>query len=275
MGPLSRLALVGVVATIVCANADAAPVQVRAVLDRATAEFGDPVTATVTVFLDRSTPAPDVRLEETLAPLTQLGPTRVTEVTRGDVRIVTYSARASCLDVRCISARGSKRIALRPVVVQIAGEKSTAAWPPITIRGRVSAADLARPRTPLRSDTSPPPVSYRVAPGNLARALVVAAVVLAAAGVLLAAWSVAALRRSRRRVAPLTGLERALALAREAQRRPAPDRRRALGLLARLLGARDPRLAGAADDLAWSAPAPTRDALAELVTEVEHEVDGR
>ena len=74
--------------------------------------------------------------------------------------------------------------------------------------------------------------------------------------------------------APLTGLERALALAREAEQRPPPDRRRALGLLARLLGPRDPRLAGAADDLAWSAPAPTSDELAELVTEVERKVDG-
>jgi hypothetical protein len=72
----------------------------------------------------------------------------------------------------------------------------------------------------------------------------------------------------------LTGLARAVALAREAERRPTPDRRRALGLLARLLGARDAQLAGAADDLAWSAPAPTPDALAELVSEVEHEVNG-
>jgi hypothetical protein len=275
LGTLTRLALVGVVATIACANANAAPVKVRAVLDSATVEFGDPVTATVTIVLDRSTPAPDVRLQEGLAPLTQLGGTRVTEVTRGDVRTVTYSARASCLDERCISTRGSKRIALQPVVVRVAGEKSTAAWPLLEVRGRVSAADLARPRTPLRSDTTPPPVSYRATPGNLARALEVAAVVLAAAGILLAAWSVAVVRRSRRRVAPLAGLERALALAREAESRPPPDRRRALGLLARLLGARDPRLAGAADDLAWSAPAPSRDELAELVAEVDHEVNGR
>ena len=153
-------------------------------------------------------------------------------------------------------------------------EKSTVAWPPLEVRGRVSAVDLARLNPPLRSDTSPPPVTYRVAPGNAARALEILAIVLAAAGLLLAAWAVAAVRRNRRRVAPPTGLERALALAREAERRPPPDRRRALGLLARLLDARDPRLAGAADELAWSAPAPTRDELAGLVSEVEHEVDG-
>ena len=98
---------------------------------------------------------------------------------------------------------------------------------------------------------------------------------LAAAGVLLAAWSVAALRRSRRRVAPLAGLELALALAREAQRAAGagpPARPGTARPTARRAG---PRLAGADDDLAWSAPAPTRDALAQLVTEVEHEVDAR
>ena len=81
------------------------------------------------------------------------------------------------------------------------------------------------------------------------------------------------MRRRRRVAAPLTGLDRALALAREAEQRPPPDRRRALGLLARLLGPRDPDLADAADELAWSAPAPTSDALGELVTQVERKVD--
>jgi hypothetical protein len=119
-------------------------------------------------------------------------------------------------------------------------------------------------------------VTYRFEPARLARALEVAAAVLAAAGVLLAGWAAAAVARSRsRQAARLTGLERALALAREAERRPTPDRRRALGLLARVLGSRDPRLAGAADELAWSAPAPTTDALADLVSRVEREVNGR
>ena len=117
-------------------------------------------------------------------------------------------------------------------------------------------------------------MTYRLGPARLARVLEIAAAVLAAAGLLLAGWTVAALNRRRRVVAPLTGLERALALARDAERRPPPDRRRALGLLARLLGPRDSQLADAADDLAWSASAPTPDALAELVTQVEREVDG-
>jgi hypothetical protein len=276
VGPLSRLgivtlALAGAVLSLASANAGAAPVRVRALLDRSTVEFGDPVTATVTVFLDRDA---DVRVHENLAPLTQLGPTRVTEATRRGVHSVTYTARASCLDQRCISTRGSKLIALRPVRVEIADATSTAAWPLLHVQPRVVQADVAQARPPLRSDPTPPSVSYRFGPVAFARVLDVAAAALAVAALLLAVWAAATLYRARRRAVPLTGLERALALAREAERRPPPDRRRALGLLARLLGPRDARLADAADELAWSAPAPTGDALAELVTRVESDVNG-
>jgi hypothetical protein len=78
--------------------------------------------------------------------------------------------------------------------------------------------------------------------------------------------------RRRRRPASVDELGRALRLAREAERRPEQDRRRALGLLARLLEARDRRLAGTASDLAWSKPTPERDALTTLVRDVEREV---
>jgi hypothetical protein len=265
-------ALAGVALLGTSANAIAAPVRVRAVLDQDTVEFGDPVTATVTVVLDRDS---DVSVLEDLAPLTQLGPTQVTKATRRGLHTITYTTRASCLDQRCISTAGGKRIALRPVVVQIApNTKRTEVWPVLSVRARVSRADTAKARPPMRHDTTTPAVTYRLGPAGLARGLEAAAVVLAAAGLLLAGWAAAAVRRRRRVAAPLSGLGRALALAREAERRPTPDRRRALGLIARLLGARDPRLAGEADDLAWSAPAPTSDALAELVTQVEREVDG-
>ena len=57
--------------------------------------------------------------------------------------------------------------------------------------------------------------------------------------------------------------------------RPPPDRRRALGLLARLLGARDaaPRRRGRASSRGRR-PRRTPDALADLVTQVEREVNG-
>ena len=71
----------------------------------------------------------------------------------------------------------------------------------------------------------------------------------------------------RRRASQPGGLERALRLAREAQQRPAPDRRRALALLGRALG-RD-RRSGVARALAWSEPVPEPQELEALVSEIE------
>jgi hypothetical protein len=45
-----------------------------------------------------------------------------------------------------------------------------------------------------------------------------------------------------------------------------------LGLLARVLDARDRRLSRAADELAWAEPEPERAALASFVSDVEREV---
>jgi hypothetical protein len=276
VGALSRRALlIGVAFAVLAAapSAQAAPARVSAALDRDTVEFADPVTATVTVFLEQGAAPGGVRVHASVSPLTQLGGARVSDTTRAGARTVTYSVRASCLDQRCLSTTGgAKRIALRPAVVEIGSQRVTATWPVLEVRGRVSRADVARTHPPMRSDASPPAVTYRIAPARLALALDAAAALLAAAGLLLAGWTAVSLLRRRRRAAPPSGLGRALALAREAQRRAPPDRRRALGLLARLLDARHPRLAGTADDLAWSAPPPTPDALADLVTRVEHEV---
>jgi hypothetical protein len=292
VGPLSRiwpatlvLAVTAVVGVLLLARGTDPPglppkadVAVRATLDRDTVEFGDAVTANVTVLLDRrAIGSDDVRVHASLAPLTELGRTRVTRMTRGRLFAVTYSSRASCLDQRCIGTGKSKQVVLPPVRVAVPGRGThTANWPPLQVRTRVLPADVAQPHPPLRSDSTPPPVTYRFEPARLARVLEVAAAVLAAVGVLLAGGAAAAVSRGRRRqAAQLTGLERALALAREAGRRPSPDRRRALGLLARLLGSRDPRLAGAAEELAWSSPAPTPDAVSDLVSRVEREVNGR
>src|SRR5262249_56873187 len=127
------------------------------------------------------------------------------------------------------------------------GETEAAARPTLVVHTRVSAADVAAPRPPVRSDATPPPISYRVLPDSLSLALEILAAVLAAAGVIVAGWSAAALYRRFGKPEPLTGLQRAIALAREAEGRPAPDRRRAPGPLAAPPGPRNAALCGAAD----------------------------
>jgi hypothetical protein len=152
--------------------------------------------------------------------------------------------------------------------------RRTARWSPLHVTSRVAAADLAAAEPPFRHDALPPPPGYLIAPGTLARALDLLAALLAATGVGLATWQGFAL--GRRRGAPPAAYENEIELAllrtREVKARPAPDRRRALGLLARLLDARDRRLAGAASELAWSKPAPEPEALSAFVAEVERAV---
>jgi len=242
---------------------------VHASLDHTVVDFGDPVTATVTVTGPRDAA---VRIEQDLAPLTQLGRPRITRVTRGETQTVTYAARGTCVDDRCLATAGPKRVALRAATVIVGGRQTTAKWPILKVQRRVSAADAAQARPPLRSDAAPPPVTYRVSPDRFATALELVAALLAAAGVLLAGATATGIYRRRQTPEPLTGLERALALARDAELRPPSDRRRALELLARLLGSRDPNLAEEAEQLAWSEQAPTPDALEDLVVEVEEKV---
>lgn len=214
-------------------------------------QFGDVTTARVVVTGDSS------RLVFSVAPLTQLGPTRV-QHTGG---IVTYEVPVACLTSACVSDTGRKVVTPRPI-------RGTA-WQPLTVDGRVSDRDLRAARLPFRADTTPPAPSYRMRPSLLAAVLDVAGAALVVAALALVAFS---LLRARRSVeAPPDELTRALRLARSARHRPEPDRRRAAGYVARLLARREDDLARRADDLAWSRPAPTPDSLEELAEGVERE----
>jgi hypothetical protein len=291
VGALSRVALgtalaaaaaVGIVVLVagrspVQGVAPTAPLTVQASFDRTLVGFGDRLDTRVVVLFDRRTvDAFRVRVAEDLAPLQPLTPAHVTRTTRGQLVTLTYDVPAACLDEACLAPHGQRRLRLAPVRVDAGAVSREATWPALSVRGRVSAADLIPNNPPLRADVAPPPVRYRIAPRTLANLLELAAVVLAAAGVALAGRQLWALQRARQGREPrLSDIERALALARDAETRPPADRRRALGLLARLLARRDDRLAGAARDLAWSEPAPTTDKLSELVAQVEREVNGR
>ena len=294
--PLSRiwlgtlgLAAVSVVAALVVATrgptrsvTPSAPVTVRASFDRSVVGFGDRVSTQVVVLLDRSmVDTSRLHVAEDLAPLQQLSPTRVTRTELGRLLTLSYDVSAACLDDRCLARREPRRLRLAPVTVTVprrAGgtARMDAAWPVLDVRGRVAAVDLAPTNPPLKSDVAAPSIDYWIKPSTLVRLLEIVAAVLAAAGVALAGRQVWLLEQARRaRAGRLSEIERALALAREAGLRPPADRRRALGLLARLLRQRNERLAGAARELAWSEPAPTPDAVSELVTQVEREVNGR
>ena len=241
--------------------------------------FGDPLRLLVTVLARRdAVDVGSIRTSAPLAPFSQLGPTRVSRVTRGPVGVVTFATSAACLEQRCVAASGPRVLHLPPVrVTADAGDgtalAASARWPELTVRGRVPAGVTAS-AAHFRSDVGPPPVTYRVSPDVLSAILVIAAVVLAVAAIALAALRTVRLVRRRHEV-PLTDLERALELVRQAERRPPADRRRAVGLLARVLGARAPVLAGEASTLAWSRPEPTPQSVSSLADEVGRAVEPR
>jgi hypothetical protein len=261
-----------------CGASAAAPLVVRATFETSSVRFAGVINLHVVVLLDATRVRPDsLRIVDDLAPLTSLSPGRTTRKTQGSTITVSIARTFSCLSSNCVSASGDATPALAPVgvtVVTVGGKtlRASAVLPTLHVQGRVSKADLGRSRLPFRANTTPPPPSYRLAPTTLARLLDGVAVLLALVGAALALYEARRFARRRRGEPTVDELERALRLAHEAENRPPPDRRRALGLLARLLDAHDRRLSGAASELAWAKPEPGRAALATLVADVEREV---
>ena len=252
-------------------------VVVRAAFTPAAVEFGDVITARIVVSLDARAVRPaSLRLVYDLAPLTQLGSSVERHTTRGALVVVTRELRAACLADACVSSAGPRSIAPSPARVDVAlrgGGRVTAnvPWAPLSVAGRVTPADLSAAQPPFRASTELPPATYRAAPASIAWLLDGAAAILAACGGALAAAVLLGARRTRPGETP-DALARALRLARDARTRPDPDRRAAAGHVARLLARRDPPLARAAEDLAWSRPSPTPDSLTTLVEDVEREL---
>ncbi len=238
-------------------------------------QFGDPLTVQVAVRLDDRSVLPDsFRLTSGVAPLTQLGPTRTTRTSRGHVTVVSIAIPTVCVVDACIAKPGETRVHLPVVVAHVTGidgrlRQVSATWPPLLVGSRVTAADLQHEAPPLRANTAPAPPSYRIAPTLLARLLEALAILLAAGGVVLAAGQVVAIVRRRRRPEEVDPLELALRRVRESQARSAPDRRRALGQLARVLDRRGLDDAEPARGLAWSRPAPTPESATELAGRIE------
>jgi hypothetical protein len=240
--------------------------------------FGDTFSARVTVTADPDeVDVSSIRVTSPLAPLTRLSRTRVSREEQGSLETVTFDVTAACLDQRCVAASGPQELRLAPVRVSATAHDGapltgTATWPRFTIRGRVASARDSTGE--FRTDLDPPPVTYRVSPGRASSLLFLTALALAAAAIVLAVLRTLRLVRLRDEV-PLTDLERALLLARQSEGRPPADRRRALGLLARVLGTREQPLAEDASTLAWSAPEPTPDSVSSLVDDVGQAVGAR
>ncbi|MHB8642459.1 MAG: hypothetical protein ACYDA3_06205 [Gaiellaceae bacterium] len=281
--PIARATLVGAVLALVAVlvlarmsgtRAVATPhaVTARATLTPPVVQFGDRVTAVVDVVFDRNALHTSyAEVQASFAPLAQLSAPQAKRTKRGGADVVHYTVQLACLDQICAGAR--RVFQLPPAHILVGGESVPVAWPKLVVRGRVTAQDLEQDPPPLVADASVPQPSYRLGPSLAATLLEVLAVVLALGGVALGGHQAVLLARARRkRASRQTQLERALLLAREAGARGPADRRRAVGLLARLLARRGDAGAEPARDLAWSATAPAPEAVEELVSRIEREL---
>ena len=265
-------------AGVFAAGASAAPIVLRATFDPAAVQFGDAIDARVVVVLDAASVRPDsLRLVDDAGPLTPVSGAQTSRSVQGDTITIETERTFSCLSSACVAASGDASPTLPRVTASVMTRdggtlRATTAWATLRVQGRVTSADLARIRPPFRASTTPPPASYRIDPGTLAWLLDALAIAFALGAVALAATQVRRRARGRRAEPAGDELERALRLAREAESRPPSDRRRALGLLARVLRTRARPLSGTASDLAWARPEPEPEAVATLVTDVEREV---
>jgi energy-converting hydrogenase Eha subunit A len=291
MGAMRRIAAaavaLGLVATVlVLALARTAPV--RGVEPRETlvvstsfapsvVQFGDRVVARVVVLADRQAlDTSRLRVTQDIAPLSRLPGAHVTRTTRGRLFVATYEVPATCIVDACLAPSLRLPPARADAPQRDGGTAhAQAPWPVLAVGSRVTATDLKASRPHLRGDTSAPSISYRIDPATLSYLLDAAAVLLALTGVGLAAWQATALVRRRRRTDQRSEVAFALELVREAASRPPEDRRRAVGLLARVLRRNDDQLAATADNIAWSRPKPTPEGLAALADRVDGEGGGR
>lgn len=275
MEPVRRVAaLVAVAAAVIVPAAHAAgPLTVHATFDERNVQFGEAVEARVGVVVDPTQVRPSsVHVSVDLAPLISQSPLH----TSRNGNVVEVTREVSCLSEQCVARSGDATPRLPRVVVTAVDRdgrslRATAPWQTLHVLGRVSNADLRRGSLPFRYDVTPAAPTYGIDPSTLVWLLYAGAIVLALGAIALVALQ---LRSARRRRAPVgqDELARALRLAHEAEGRTPADRRKALGLLSRLLGSRDATLAGSASNLAWARPEPDRDELAGLVGDVEREV---
>lgn len=296
MGALTRIAAVSAVAAaaavavaLVLLVGRSAPAQdartadaliVRTSFDPPAAQFGDRIVARVVVTADPAViDVGRIHITASIAPLTQLAAPTTVRATQGRLAVVTYEIPAVCIDDGCIAGKGPRQLRVEAVRVDAPRAGGTAElaarWPLLEIRSRVDAADLARGTPQLRAATAYPPVTYRIAPQTLAPLLDAFAALLAVAGIAWGAWQASILVRRRRAMDTRNELDRALALVREAESRPPEDRRRAVGLLARILRARNVPLARDAGELAWSRPTPAADDLDALADRVGRTESGQ
>ncbi len=261
-------------------GAPARAVSVTSSIEPDVVAFGTPVVATADVVVDTSVVDPrSITLQTDFSPYdVSAGPVVVRNVDGGTGH-VSFRYTLRCLREGCEPAgvRGIARFESGLVRYRFKGNpgvgRDVVDWPAVIVASRVATPDVEAIRW-RASETQLPAVTTRFGPKTLAVVLLLGALALAACAVWLGRrlWHVpAAVDETAPRDAR-PPLQRALELARNgaANGATAPDRRRALELVARELdavGLGD--LAEEARELAWSPRASSAEEVESLARRAE------
>ena len=265
------------------APAPRSAISVQAAMSPAAVHFGDTVDARAVVVLDPArVDAASVRLVPRFLSYRVAQAVRAVQ-NAGKATTVSYSLVLECLGAGCAPGRPQVVLQFPPALLRYtttsgAPGRYAFPWPSITVASRLDDADRANPYASLRTDTTPPPVSYDVSPGPLSDGLVAGSGVLVlVAGALL--WA-AFRRRTAPRVvhaaATVDPLEEALRLVREIAgdgHRPELRRLALQRLVTELRATGRAELAESAGQLAWSDGPPSPGRAKELADRVEQEVE--
>ncbi|MEX2212080.1 MAG: hypothetical protein WD689_10010 [Gaiellaceae bacterium] len=266
--------VVGAIAAVLAARDESRPpapgyrIEAVGVLSPRILLFGDTLAAHVDVTLDRRRIDPEsVRVQAEFTPWELVGEPRVTRSDSRGTTLVRTSWTLRCLISPCVPARDVAPLEFDSAFVTYGGGGPIEVeWPVLYVHSRLPAADLTTAEAvarPWRADlVSLPALSYRVPPGVLLGLLLAAAAALAVAGSVLGHRALPK-RRPRPEPPPEplppppSVIEQALALLEDTRREDgAPDRRRALELIADELAARSDPLARTGQALAWSEDMP-------------------
>ncbi len=270
-----RLAAAVGVALVLAAPAAAGtrevPVEVRAIVTPATVLFGEPATLVVTAAFDpRAVDESSVSVEADVFPLRRLGRPATARREADGLVVLTQRTRVVCAGEACRPARGLRRVELPPVRVRAGALAAAVERPSLLVASRVPP-EAASAEPAWRVDATPPAVTYRTTPSlHTAHLCHHSAALLHAAAAQVAGEVVRA--RRQRRVERLSELEAALVAVRASLDADEPERRRAVGALARVLEGRADAHEARAAALAWDEPRPERDRVAALADEVERDV---
>jgi hypothetical protein len=244
------------------------PVVARASLTPTELQFGDQVDATIEVVVDPSRVDPgSVVVHALFAPFSVRSGVRTVHA-MGDVSVVRIVERLDCLDAACLPAGAAATFRLPKLHVTYPGGALAVGWPSLRVVPRVRAADLERPMLRVATPVAHP--TYRLSPTATGWGLLAGAVVVALAGLVLLARSLApALRAPPRRNAALERLLRELTADTNGE---GGRRRGTLEELARELESLHEPLSYESRVLAWAPQEPHPSSVSELVRRIREAV---